>query len=248
MMRSSGAQNGDFDMPSLIRKWHPVTHDFGLIQAPLERLLRELEDWHRSFGATYLRTDITSSLDDALTSLLPLAQSKTRRLFVATKSDWIACFQNGIQGSDPFPAMSYLARRMDALAMRICCTPEHAAYPAAIWEVYASEALGGNPPLGYRRSIAAMNDGGRWIFEESGVRYPFEQVERYRARRRQDRFTGEMLHDYLRHFGVELFTDAFLCVSAETPAVRLQQVTNVHHTPEFTLEQVVAGVPWQQGP
>lgn len=235
-------------MPSLIRKWHPVTHDFGLIQAPLERVLSELEGWHRSFGTTYLRTEITSSLDDALTSLSPLAQSKTRRLFVATKSDWIACFQNGIQGSDPFPAMSYLARQMDVLAMRICCTPDRAAYPATIWEVYAPEALGGDPPLGCRRSIAVMNDGGRWIFEESGVRYPFEQVECYSARRKRDRFTGEMLRDYLRHFGVELFTDEFLCVSAEMPAVRLQQVTNVQQTREFMLEQVVAGVPWQQRP
>jgi hypothetical protein len=234
-------------MPSLIRKWNPVTHDFGLIQAPLEPLLSELEGWHRSFGTMYLRTEITSSLDDALSSMLPLAESKTRRLFVATKSDWIACFQNGIRGSDPFPAMSYLARQMDVLAMRICCTPERSAYPATIWEVYAPEVLGGDP-LGYRRSIAAVRDGGRWIFEESGVRYPFEQVERYSGRRRRDRFTSEMLRDYLRHFGVELFTDEFLCVSAETPAVRLQQVTNVQDTREFTLAQVVAGVPWQQRP
>lgn len=235
-------------MPSLLTKWHPVTSDFGLIQAPLERLLAESEGWHQSIGTTYLRTEVTSSLDDALTSLLPLAESKMRRLFVATKSDWIACFQNGIQGSDPFPAMSYLARQMRVLAMRVCCTPEHETYPATAWEVYAPEALGGDTPLGYRRSIAAMDDGGRWIFEESGLRYPFEQVERYSVRRIRDRFTGEMLRDYLRHFGVELFTDEFLCVSASTPAVRLQQVTNVCHTPEFTLEQVVAGVPWQRRP
>jgi hypothetical protein len=121
-------------------------------------------------------------------------------------------------------------------------------YPGTIWEVYAPETLGGVPPLGYRRSIAAMDDGGRWIFEERGEPYPFEQVERYSARRKRDRFTGEMLRHYLRHFGVELFTDAFLCVSAATPAVRLQQLTNIHHTPEFTLEQVVAGMPWQKRP
>jgi len=143
--------------------------------------------------------------------------------------------------------MNYLAGRMGVLAMRICFTPKktRAAYPATMWEVYAPESLGGGP-LGYRRAIAAANDGGRWTFDESGVRYPFEQIERYAARRKQERFTGEMLRDYLRHFGIELFTDEFLRVDAETPAVRLQQVTNVYHTPEFTLEQVVAGVPWQR--
>jgi hypothetical protein len=178
--------------------------------------------------------------------LLPLANSKMRRLFVATRSDWVACFQNGIQGSDPSPAMCYLATRMGVLAMRVCSTTDTAKYPAVIWEVYAPESLGGKPPLGYRRSIAAMNDGGRWIFEESGERFPFEQVGRYEERRKRDRFTREMLRDYLREFGIEMFSDEFLRVDAASPAVRLQQRTKGWNAPEFTLEQVIAGVPWQR--
>ena len=232
-------------MPSLIEKWHPVTHDFGLIQAPIERVLAELLNWHASLGIKYARTEIASSLADALASLLPLAASMMRRLFVATSSDWVACFQNGIQGSDPFPAMSYLAKRMGVFAMRVCCTPDHAKYPATIWEVYAPESLGGCP-LGCRRSLGAANDGGRWEFYESGERYPFEQIKRYAERRKRDRFTGDMLRDYLRHFGIELNTDEFLRVDATTPAVRLQQVTKVWHAPEFALEEVVAGAPWQR--
>lgn len=55
-----------------------------------------------------------------------------------------------------------------------------------------------------------------------------------------------MLRDYARHLGVELFADEFLRVDAAAPAILLQQATNVHSTPEFTLEQVVAGVPWQR--
>src|SRR5215471_21692932 len=147
-------------MPLLIEKWHPVTHDFGLIQAPIERVLVELLNWHGSLGIKYERTEIASSLADAFASLLPLAASMMRRLFVATSSDWVVCFQNGIQGSDPFPAMSYLAQHMEVLAMRVCCTPDHATYPAVIWEVYAPEVRGGCPPLGYRRSIVAANDDG----------------------------------------------------------------------------------------
>jgi hypothetical protein len=127
-------------MASLLEKWHPVTCDFGLIQAPLGLLLSEFEGWHRSFGTKYERTQITSSLADALGSLLPLANSKMRRLFIATRSEWVACFQNGIQGSDPFPAMSYLARQMGVLAMRVCCMPEGAIYPATMWDVYAPES------------------------------------------------------------------------------------------------------------
>jgi hypothetical protein len=237
---------GHFAMASLLEKWNPVTGDFGLIQAPLNRVLVELQNWHNSSGIEYSHTEITSSLGEAFESLLPLANSKMRRLFVPTRSDWIACFQNGIQGSDPFPAMSYLANRMGVVAMRVCSTADMAKYPAVIWEVYAPESLGGEPPLGYRRSISAMNDGGRWIFDESGERFPFEQVDRYEERRKRDRFTREMLGDYLRVFGIELFSDDFFRVDAASPAVRLQQRTKRWHTPEFTLEEVVAGVPWQR--
>jgi hypothetical protein len=66
--------------------------------------------------------------------------------------------------------MSYLAKRMGLLPMRVCRSPERAIYPATMWEVYAPGSLGGCPPLGYRRSVAAANDGGRWMFEESGER------------------------------------------------------------------------------
>jgi hypothetical protein len=192
-------------------------------------VLAELLNWHGSLGIKYERTEIASSLADALTSLLPLAASKMRRLFVATSSDWVASFQNGIQGSDPFPAMSYLAKRMGVLGMRVCCTPDRAEHPATIWEVHAPESLGGCP-LGYRRSLSASNDGDRGEFYKSGKHYPFEQIERYAERRKRDRFTRDKLRDYLRHFGIELITDEFLRVDAATRAVRLQQVTNVWHT------------------
>ena len=224
---------------AVLEQWNPITHDFGLIQAPLEHVLDSFLSWHASIGINYQRTYIATSLAVAFESLLPLANSKMRRLFVATRSTWVACFQNGIAGSDPFPAMSFLAGRMGVLAMRVCSTPERAMYRATVWEVYAPQSLGGGP-LNYRRSIAALDDGGHWVFEESGERYTFERVERYAARRKRDRFTKNVLCEYLRHFGVELFADDFLRVHEATPAVRLQQLTKVWHSPEFTLEQVIA--------
>ena len=50
----------------------------------------------------------------------------------------------------------------------------------------------------------------------------------------------------LCQLGIELFSDDFFRVDAASPAVQLQRRTKVWHTPEFTLEQVVAGVPWQR--
>jgi hypothetical protein len=229
-------------MSNVLKSWHPVTHDFGLIEASLSDVASAFTAWHQSIGIEYVRKDIESSLAEAFDSLLPLANSKMRRLFVQTRSNWVAFFQNGIQGSDPFPTMSYLAHQMGVPAMRVCCTDESAKYQATIWEVYSPGS-----PLGLRRSIAAANDGGKWVFEESGDRYPFELTDRYQLPRKRDRFTPDMLRQYLAHFGIDLLSDDFMHIDYTTPAVRLQQITKVWHSPEFTLEEVVAGKPWQRG-
>jgi hypothetical protein len=55
-----------------------------------------------------------------------------------------------------------------------------------------------------------------------------------------------MLARYLHHFEIEVFRDNFLQVDATTPAVRLQQVTKIQSSPEFTLDQVAAGLPWRR--
>ncbi len=63
--------------------------------------------------------------------------------------------------------------------------------------------------LNVQRSIFAANDGGRWKFGANGQPFDFEQLERYKARQIQDRFTPEMLDDYLQHFGIDFFSPDF---------------------------------------
>ena len=63
-----------------------------------------------------------------------------------------------------------------------------------------------------------MNDGGRWIFETSGEPYDFEQIERYAAKRKRDRFTHEMLAEYLAHFGISAFDESFYLSPSECVA------------------------------
>jgi hypothetical protein len=232
----------------LVAAWHPVTCDFGLIHAPLETVVNGLLSWHGSIGTRYRRIEITEGLEAAFKALLPLSHAKQRRLYVQTMSDWVACYQNRIEGSDPFPAMSFLAKELGVLAMRVCSTPPKATWPSNIWEVYAPPSLGGILPLGYRRSIAAANDGGHWVFEESGEAFEFERTELYRARRKKDRFTRELLEEYLNHFGIRPFDDSFFVVDKAHEAVLLERTQPVFTLPEYTLEEVVAGAPWQRNP
>jgi hypothetical protein len=203
-----------------------------------------LVDWHVGIGTKYERAEY-DSLSAALKALLPLTNAKTRRLYVPTSTPWTACFQNGIQGSDPFPAMSFLAGKLGVLAMRICHAPQDG-FPAIVWEVYAPESLGGVPPLGYRRSIAVVNDGGRWVFEHSGEPFVFEDLSAYRAKRKRDRFTTGMLSNYLRTgFKLDVFNEGIYGVSRTAPAIVLRQITNLYQSPEYTLDEVKAGVPWR---
>src|SRR5204863_7464290 len=121
-----------------------------------------------------------------------------------------------------------------------------AIWSANIWEVYAPASLGGTLPLGYRRSIAAANDGGRWVFEESGEAFEFERTELYNARRKKERFTRELLEEYLNEFGIRPFDDSFFVVDNGHEAVLLERTQPVFTLPEYTLEEVVCGAPWQR--
>jgi hypothetical protein len=103
--------------------------------------------------------------------------------------------------------MMQSSRALGVTAMRICITPVETTWPAVIWEVYDTEENGGDAD-GYRRSIAAANDGGRWVFETSGAPFPFEDPGRYTARRKRDRFPAQLLRTYLEAMGIPRIADA----------------------------------------
>lgn len=227
-------------------EWHPVTEDFGLVHAPVAKVVDELRAWHGDIGITYTHSEITESLEAGFKALLPLSNGKRRWLVVNTRSGWTACFQNGIQGSDPSPPMTVLAVRLNVLAMRVCSTPPGAMWPGVAWEVYATEQLGGEPVTASRRAICALNDGGRWRFFESGAPYDFEETGAYAARQKKDRFTHQMLERYLSHFGLFPFVDDFYDVQSCSPAVMLERPPRQNEPPDFTLEEVKLGKPWQR--
>lgn len=230
----------------LIDDWHPVTQDIGLINAPVDRVVAEFLTWREGIGMGYSRS-VKPSLSKALASLAPLSAELRRALFLPAGHGWSAFLQSGIQGSDPFPVMSYLATRLGVLSMRVCATPSEAKWPAVVWEVYGPAALGGQEPLGFVRSIAASNDGGRWVFLQSGAPYPFENVEAYSRPKKKDRFTREMLAGYLAEFALFPFEDSFYPVSAGSPAVLLERLSRWENPPpEFSLEQAIEGFPWRQ--
>lgn len=231
-------------MESVFDKWACLTRDFGLIQCPVEQVTGAYLDWADESDLKLARHTLHGSLEEKFAALPPLTMAMNRALYMPTGCGWTAVFKNGIRGSDPSFNMRKLAVRTDVVAMRVCCAPPDALYPAVIWEVYAPPRLGGRR-WGYRRAIAASNDGGRWVFSDKGERFPFEAVERYAARRIRDRFTREMLVEYLGHFGIPEPGDQLLNAAIDQPSIMLER-EGVVKLPEFTLEEVNQGLPWRR--
>ena len=81
--------------------------------------------------------------------------------------------------------------------------------------------------------MSALHDGDRWRFDMVGEPLPFEDVERYRARRVRDRFPHDLLDRYLQELGVSVFDAdfympegrAFLLQSRKSEVLALDTVT-----------------------
>ena len=231
-------------MPSFFSTWVPATCDFGLVKADAVEAASAYRRMFEADGWRFEEQILAGPLETLLDLLPPLTMGMRKALFIPGPAGWTGFFREGLKGSDPFMPMWHLARRNEMLAMRVCCHTSKP-YPGTIWEVYAPPSLGGDKSS-RRRSIAASNDGGRWVFEESGERYPFEDADRYAGKIKRTRFTGEMLEQYLAQFGTAPLEPRSFTATAQSPAVLLRDVSRVNPLPEWSVEDVRAGVPWKR--
>ncbi len=202
-----------------------TTSTIGLIAADLETTVQIYLSWQNEIFAKsgrycWREERVSSPPRETLESLLPLtAPLDTRVAFVSTSSKWTAFFDNGILGTDAASPMPVMAERLKCETMRVTSV-EHTykkkpnATGTGRYGIVALEVYVGNCPA--RRSVYAANDGGRWVFGERGDPYQFENLEAYTRKRKRDRFTREMLVDYIAHFDAYPFdenwyqNDAFL--------------------------------------
>ena len=233
-------------MPHFLSPWFPVTSDFGLVAASLPATVDAYVQWQAAIGHTFAVHELTDGLATSLETLAPLSVTFRRTLFVPTTAAWTAFFRSGIQGSDPAGPMPVLSEILGVQTMRICSTEPTAAYPAVCWEVFAPRTAGGDRHY-HRRSICAMNDGGRWVFLSVGAPFPFEDVALYSVRRKRDRFNHATLASYLSHFQLHPFEEAFYTSGSTEPSVLLDtRAPDPIAVPEFTFEEVADGKPWSR--
>src|SRR5437773_2134292 len=188
----------------------PLTFSTGFLESPLETVIDAYLTWtKRNFGALEIRP-VDGGLASALPHLEPLTTPPRRNLLLATESKWTAYFDNGTRGPDPFSPVSYLAQRLQCRGIVARCVPDlwigevgtTGTYGAVQFELFASQP---REFLNYERAVGAVNDGGRWCFDVQGAVQPFEEVDRYSARKIRDRFTPDMLERYCSAVGIRLF-------------------------------------------
>ena len=198
-------------------RWAPVTSEMGFLELGAEQAAQAFATWEREVmtprGITVEVLPVSGTLEQVLSSLLPLTSGeRRRRLFIPTRSTWTAYVADQWTGTDAASPMSAMARRLSIRCLRVVAVPHtlrgnQGRYGGVMLDVFGPEQPG--QISNTVRVVEVANDGGRWVFVQSGEPFPFEQVEQYQARRVRDRFTFEMLKDYLRHLGLAPFEEDF---------------------------------------
>jgi hypothetical protein len=230
----------------------PMTSEIGFLEADAMSAASAFANWQRPLvqraGLDVEVREIPSvGLELALHALLPLTVGRRRRfLFVPTQAGWSAFFDSDAHGTDVFSAVSFLAQQIGCRGLRVAAVPHTVTadeasgsgrYGAAVLEIYGPTEPG---LLNIVRSIEAVNDGGKWVFDAIGEVQSFEDLAAYKARRVRDRFTFEMLDSYVRAIGLDAFDEAFYLPDGSS-AVVVELVGPADGTlRELTLEEARA--------
>lgn len=172
----------------------PAASTVGFFACPLDKLGAWLV---KALGSQWrLKQLSASSLNQVLALVQPA--SILNRYVLMENGAWTLLLDNGPLGTDLGVLPFHACRDLRCLVVR--ASYSLGKYPATVFEVYDHAAP--EETLHVRRSIAAANDGGKWVFQQFGAPYAFENVDAYGSRRKRDRLTPEMLSTYLDAIGV----------------------------------------------
>ena len=199
----------------LDNKLAPLTFSWGFLEAPVEAVNNSYLSWQKKILHSVKVEAINLSLADALRGLEPLDTGSQRVLFLSTKGNWTACFDNGAKGGNASTFVGELAERLKCRGVTCGAVPNTltksdrgklGTWGAVKFTLFAPEP---RQRLNIDRSVSVINDVRGWKFDTLGTVQPFEQVDRYAAKRIAERFTPEMLEEYCRALGIELFDENF---------------------------------------
>jgi hypothetical protein len=190
----------------------PLGWSVGFLRVPFVEARRATIEWRESLAERFghrLLVRECGELNDGVSAFLevmrlldPLQTPPKKELLVGTDTGWTMNVVNNHLGGDSVSWTGHLSDQLQCEAVLATHVPEDQyPYPSTQFELLGPK---GPPPLHYVRTISAGKfDSGRWEFSAIGEPQPFEEVERYAAKRIRDRLTREMLIRYLAALEIE---------------------------------------------
>lgn len=200
-------------------RFAPTAWTVGFFNLPLVEIAKGLSGWREELYGSVVRTAVRGSLPELLKYLEPLTlRVRPRELLVQTTNPaWTAYFDCFANGTDADPTLAILTERLGCRGVFAQSIPHtldersDGQYGAVQFRMYGPDQKAGK----YVRAVAALNDGGRWVFYVSGAPQPFEQLQKYSERTVRRRFSSEMLREYCSALGIDVFDEHFYGVRAE---------------------------------
>lgn len=192
------SQNPQVDI--LLGAYRPMTDHIGFVNAPLDKVVSFCNAWLCPQGRDPAE-EFRASFDEAMQRMLP---PDRKILLIECKSGWTSLFGDTVS----YISEELHCRGVEATYIEDTYNPkmyegEMGSVQLQVFEQHPTDSHY------YGRSISVTNDEGRWGLHLGGDPLPFEDVTRYKARRVRDRFTKEMLIEYLQGFGIDAYNRSF---------------------------------------
>ncbi len=182
----------------LFHTYPPVTYDLAYLKSPFDDIIRTASEWLEPQGSAPPIL-FEANFDRALETLFPM--SEWRKLFIECDFGWTAVFTDNEEA--PSGPVATLIRRIPCDGVIGLFSPGQPSLSKtlAAVQLWYYEGQAEFPNISRAISVTEGDDG--WEFHQSGTPFPFEDAAQYRKRAVKDRFTLEMLVDYLGQLGID---------------------------------------------
>ena len=195
----------------------PIGWSVQYVDAPFDEVVPALVAWRRGLEQQ-LEVSDPGPYPSCLQALMPFQAPWTRELLLPCGT-WTAYLNNMIGGGDLSAAGGAVAKNLGVRWVGARHTPQRGPGHQST----QLRVRGGAPSSSPERSVAVFEQDGRWGWETFGDPLPFEDLSRYQARRKRDRFDRDLLLVYLRALGIPAAED-----DAYGPGTLVQQRAGWH--------------------
>ena len=191
----------------LYYKYQPVTWDIGVIDAHPKAVVESIQPRYISNYELAGIYQVEKSIEEGLAALGPIG-CPAKFLLVETVDGRSALFRNSSAGVVELPTWN-ASKDLGVSAYYVCNVPNtisrnqrSGAYGARKIEYRTPDTPFNQEP---KFGVHLVNDAGKWCFYRFGERQPFENEKAYKAYKKADRFTVDMLVTYCKELGIPVY-------------------------------------------